>query len=447
MKKKIFTKHNFKWMFAFLFAFMFTYAICQCMEVKADSSTTISFGQEYSGITVEGQINKYYFTCPSAGRVTINLNVLNGRVNWSLLDSDYNLLDSSKYHSTSESASGSNRYVIDLAAGTYEFDTSVSWTAGADYTLSFAFASANETYTYSNDLYIDVASQQAIPFFEKITGQFAVNDNIDYYKLVMPTKGTVNFSFVNDTGRIKFSIRNLQDIAIVEKIYEKGTLNYSYTLDKGTYYLCFNQLSVAGIGAKTGNYYFTASFEVAPPKNVTVKSLSATSLKVTAEKNGEISGYDIRYKRGSGSWKTVAVKGNKNLSRSLTEIAPGSYSVQVRTYCTVSGKNYYSVWSETKSVSCQMKKPTNVKVKNSVSKGMKITAKKSENITGYMIRYKKNSGSWKNVKVKGNKNLSKTIKNLKKGSTYNVQIRTYCVISGKTYYSQWSQTKSVNIKK
>ncbi|MGN0291768.1 MAG: fibronectin type III domain-containing protein, partial [Lachnospiraceae bacterium] len=192
---------------------------------------------------------------------------------------------------------------------------------------------------------------------------------------------------------------------------------------------------------------FTASYEMDGPTNVTAKPSSYKALKVTAKKSGDITGYNIRYRKGSGSWKTVTVKGNKNLSKTITGLTPGSYKVQVRTYCTVSGKNYYSAWSASKSVSCNLSTPTSVKVTNSSSKALKITAKKSGTITGYNIRYKKGSGSWKTVTVKGNKNLNKTIKGLKKGSTYKVQVRTYCTISGKNYPSSWSATKTVKIKK
>ena len=59
MKKGIFAKNSFKRLLAYLIAFVFICAINQKMEVRADSSTTISFGETYEGTTANGGINKY----------------------------------------------------------------------------------------------------------------------------------------------------------------------------------------------------------------------------------------------------------------------------------------------------------------------------------------------------------------------------------------------------
>ena len=66
-----------------------------------------------------------------------------------------------------------------------------------------------------------------------------------------------------------------------------------------------------------------------------------------------INGYQIRYSTSSkmtnAKYKTV--KGYKYTSKKITKLkAKKKYYVQVRTYKTVSGKNYYSSWSSIKSV-------------------------------------------------------------------------------------------------
>lgn len=436
MKKHNLKKHNLKWMFAFALTFMLTFAVGKDMKVLADYSTTVSFDKEYSGTAAGSEKHKYYFTCPKSGRVTISLQTTGARLIWSLLDDNYNELVKSGWEA------GSNRYVYDLAAGKYEFDiTTYDADYVNDYLLTFHFDGANETYAYSNDMYIDVAEQTAIPFSKKITGQFAVNDKIDYYKLVMPTAGTVKLSMLTDIG-VDLSIRNAQDDVLDSTGLYNESKNYSCTLDKGIYYLCFKRSLDS-----TGIYYFTAIYDMDQPTSVSAKSTSATAFKVTAKKSGDITGFQIRYRKGSGAVKTVTVKGNKNLSKSITGLIPAAYKVQVRTYYTVSGKTYYSSWSTAQSVSCKLSTPTSVKVTNSSSKALKITAKKSGTITGFSIRYRKGTGSWKTATVKGNKNLNKTITKLTKGSAYKVQVCTYITVSGKNYYSNWSPAKSVTIKK
>ena len=49
--------------------------------------------------------------------------------------------------------------------------------------------------------------------------------------------------------------------------------------------------------------------------------------------------------------KSKTVKGYKYTSKKITKLkAKKKYYVQIRTYKTVSGKNYYSSWSRVKSV-------------------------------------------------------------------------------------------------
>lgn len=435
MKEKMFLKRNFKWMFAFAFVVMLTFVVGSNQKVLAASSVNMSFDKEYSGTATGSEKHKYYFICPKAGYVTISLRTSGDCLSWELLDSNYNSLAESLW------VGGDNRYVYDLAAGTYEFDitTCVEWFVN-DYTLSVHFQDADETYTYKNDMYIDVAAKEAIPFGKKITGQIALNDTIDYYRLVIPAQGTLNISYLSDITT-NFELRNAQDNIVTYLEGNAGQSNQSLTLKKGVYYLRFSSKY------KTGTYYFIASFKMKGQTAETAKSVSTTSLKVTAKKPGDIAGYNIRYKKGSGSWKTITVNGNKNLNKTISKVTPGTYKVQIRTYCILNGKKYYSDWSQSKTVSCILKKPTSVSVKNSSSKALKITAKRSETITGYNIRYKKGSGSWKNVTVKGNKSLNKTIKGLSKGSAYKVQVRAYYKVSGKNYYSSWSTSKSVKINK
>jgi sulfatase maturation enzyme AslB (radical SAM superfamily) len=51
----------------------------------------------------------------------------------------------------------------------------------------------------------------------------------------------------------------------------------------------------------------------------------------------------------------------------------------------------------------------------------------------------------KEVFVKGNSTFTKTLTGLKNGKTYYVKIQTYKTVSGKTYWSSWSKTKSIKV--
>ena len=51
-----------------------------------------------------------------------------------------------------------------------------------------------------------------------------------------------------------------------------------------------------------------------------------------------------------------------------------------------------------------------------------------------------------NKNFKNSKTTKKTIKNLKAKKKYYTKVRTYKVINGKTYYSDWSKVKQVKTK-
>ena len=51
------------------------------------------------------------------------------------------------------------------------------------------------------------------------------------------------------------------------------------------------------------------------------------------------------------------------------------------------------------------------------------------------------------MNVKKASTTSTTIMKLTKGKTYYIRVRTYQKVSGKNYYSTWSGSKNVTIKK
>lgn len=90
--------------------------------------------------------------------------------------------------------------------------------------------------------------------------------------------------------------------------------------------------------------------------------------------------------------------------------------------------------------------PKETKIKSSSNSNNSITIKWTKikkQITGYQIRYstKKNMKSAKSITIKKSTKTKKKIKGLKEGKKYYFQIRTYKTVSGKKYYSDWSETK------
>ncbi len=75
-------------------------------------------------------------------------------------------------------------------------------------------------------------------------------------------------------------------------------------------------------------------------------------------------------------------------------------------------------------------------------------SKKVSGAAGYQITYATNKTFKKNKKNVNMTSTSKTIKNLKKGTTYYVKVRAYAKDSkGKKVYGSYSKVKKVKIKK
>lgn len=96
--------------------------------------------------------------------------------------------------------------------------------------------------------------------------------------------------------------------------------------------------------------------------------------------------------------------------------------------------------------------PTKATVKTikAGKKQLTITWKKSPKADGYIIEYggyKGNSSTaWKMVTVKSRNTLSKTIKNLKSGYTYDVFVYSYKKVDGQKVYAFCNNFKTVKVK-
>ncbi len=99
--------------------------------------------------------------------------------------------------------------------------------------------------------------------------------------------------------------------------------------------------------------------------------------------------------------------------------------------------------------------PTKVKgvaVKATGKHKVKVSWTKHKAQTGgFQIRYgtskaKVKSGKGKSVKLKSATAVSKKLKGFKSGKRVYVQVRSYKVVDGKTYYSAWSKVRSAKVK-
>lgn len=97
----------------------------------------------------------------------------------------------------------------------------------------------------------------------------------------------------------------------------------------------------------------------------------------------------------------------------------------------------------------RLARPAFTSVRNNASKVLTLKWKKNTAATGYQIccsRWKSFAhAKWVTISKKAS--VKKVLKKLKKGGIYYVRIRTYKKVGKKKYYSLWSATKKIKIKK
>lgn len=187
----------------------------------------------------------------------------------------------------------------------------------------------------------------------------------------------------------------------------------------------------------------------ATPAKVTLaktklKSLTndATGIKVTWNKVSKASGYYIYRKTGtSKTWQKIATikKGTTVSYLDKKSLVNGTqYTYMVKAY---SGS---TAGTGTTLSTVRLTRPAITSCTSS-SRAITLKWKKDTKVTGYEIRYTLGSSS-KTVKVKSRNTVKSTIKNLKKGKSYTVRMRTYKTVGQKTYYSTWSVAKKVTVR-
>lgn len=213
--------------------------------------------------------------------------------------------------------------------------------------------------------------------------------------------------------------------------------------------------------AETKNYKATAkkiTFTVKLPavKLSSVKSAEPGKLTVKWAKNVFATGYQVQYATSSKftGAKTVKISKNQTVTSMLSGLTEGKkYYVRVRAYKTSGKTNVYSAWSSAKSATVKVTpKPAAVKLSSVTSaKAGEMTVKWTKNakINGYQVQYSTDQTfkGAKTVTIKKASTTNTTVKKLAKGKGYYVRVRTYQKVGSKTYYSTWSASKNVTIKK
>lgn len=209
-------------------------------------ANSISAGNEFYGsISDNNDIDYFKFTLPSSGQVKFT--VYTDFTFWLYLyDSGENKLASQTWE-----YAGEYRYTYYLTKGTYYIRLSGNT---GNYNFYYSFTSSNETFPETgNGTNNMVSKANTIKTDTLYRGMFAINDDIDYYKLVMNEPGTLNMT-TNSEDYVKLKVYDVKENVVWEDTYGfRGESQRTITLTKGTYYFEFYKYA-------STNYNFKLTF-------------------------------------------------------------------------------------------------------------------------------------------------------------------------------------------
>lgn len=190
---------------------------------------------------------------------------------------------------------------------------------------------------------------------------------------------------------------------------------------------------------KNPNATTTSSITVTVPTNITIPSRTTTDSDASSQTT------------------TLTTFTTANQITADSKMVEGAYSIANEFSKSLSKANKTTTTKSTTTTKATKKasnknKPKKTKIKSVKGKknGFKITWKKVSGVKGYQIKYSTNKYFFesltKSKNVKKAKTTSATVKNLRKGKTYFVKVRTYKIVKGKKVYSNWSKVKTVTAK-
>ncbi|MDD6708610.1 MAG: hypothetical protein PUE26_00410 [Ruminococcus sp.] len=322
-----------------------------------------------------------------------------------------------------------NNYTIYFDPGTYYYR--IKFDNSGSYTITQKSEVLNNDDIYSNHT---MESAQSISFNKTYKGVITDEEKTDYYKInvLSPIK-------------LNYTLRHNMDDKLGMCIYnELGEIVYDYddaeSDGKASLQNAFN------VNLDKGTYYVKLYVEY---DNMSCEYF-LTMMDMHSVSGAKISAIPTQYYSGKSITPAFTVKCGSKVLKKNTEYTVKYTSNIIPGYgeITVTGKgNYYGTINKKFRIILKDVKVNSLKNKN--KKAVTINYSKNTNASGYQIVYstsKKFSGA-KSLYVSGSKNISKKISGLKKGKRYYFKVRAYCQKNSRKFYSKYSNTMSVVVRK
>lgn len=314
-----------------LLMILLTLAVCLLMEKKADASNfTLSLNNSWvdGNIPSGGVIDKYYFSVPSAGWVTLTYQ------GWSIHDSYFKVKNSDEttsFHNqecyySSDTDPITKDATLALEAGQYCVIVNGYGSNYGTYRVRGSFAPAYNTEAEPNNGF-----ETAMPLGRgsKVIGFITEKglDQLDFYKIQVPAQEKVKITYnsmISDSyvsiWDSNFIMKKEQDVYPASESSPKA-YDYEETLAPGTYYI-----KVKPYSDNTGRYTLTWSGSGAAAETTP----AASNQTVRDRKTGYVYKPDTEESAAGGQLNLSFAKPGRNNARQI--VIPNSIVVNGTTY-------------------------------------------------------------------------------------------------------------------
>lgn len=295
----------------------------------------------------------FTYTLPDDGSVSFSIEN-SSYVIYSLYDASMELI-SSKY--SSERKTITTAYASKKGTKLYLLVTSANFIKTYNYKVSVSFSGGM---FYENEPNNDLWNAKDITDLENGCGaSFSSENDVDYYKVVMPQDGYLSFGIMSNFNYAKYEIYDEANKVIASGKNDGNTITEEIGgLKKGQkvyikllcYVLKYNSDTYSFNSSNTYNIKANIiPVNIAIPYRVSILK-GKNQFSVSWSMDGKATGYQIKYskKNNMTSAKTINSLTSKKIIKGLSK---GKYYVRIRAYVTMlDGSKMYGKWSSKKVV-------------------------------------------------------------------------------------------------
>ena len=397
-------------------------------------------------ISVIDEVDYYTVTIPSAGWLTVTYQGLSvGSGSIVILDKDMvYYYDRSSVSGSAENNPKTTYITVALEAGVYHIKT---YGNTGTYRVKADFKAAGNNEKESNN---DFLTAMPLQMSQLVTGFFSMDDRVDFYKIDVLTKQTVQVictSYIDECSYADGCYMSIydKDWMVIESVgidsggeSNPGTYVFEQELLPGTYYIKVYPCNSSNIfGFAYGRY--TIKYE----QKVMTNSIKVTGKKqVTEGKKIKLSANVLPT---NATDKTVSWTSANSYIASVdstgrvTAYRPGKVRITVSAQDGSNASKVYTIYVVPKKM--KIYSVTNIDGRNAY-----VRFEGKSGVSGYQVQYATNK-KFKHAKTKkiSKNKYNATLSKLSK-KTYYVRIRGYVKSGTKYYYGSWSSAKRVRIR-